>query len=47
MYGDRFEIFTEDSGIHEHVDLVLCLKNIFQLEVIISARGHILAFLNM
>ena len=31
-HGHRFEIFTLVSEIHENVDLVLGIKNIFELE---------------
>ena len=32
-HSHRFEIFTLVSKIHENVDLVLGIKNIFELEV--------------
>ena len=32
MHGHRFEIYTLVSEIHENVDLVLGIKNIFELE---------------
>ena len=32
MHGHRFEICTLVSGIHENGDLVLGIKNIFELE---------------
>ena len=35
--GHRFEIFTLVSEIHENVDLVLGIKNIFELEGIINS----------
>ena len=34
--GHRLEIFTLVSEIHENVDLVLEIKNIFELEGIIN-----------
>ena len=33
----RFEIFTLGSEIHENVDLILGIKNIFELEGIINS----------
>ena len=36
IHGHRFEVFTLVSGIHENVDLVLGIKNIFELGVIDS-----------
>ena len=35
IHGHRFEIFTLGSEIHENVDLVLGIKNIFELEGVI------------
>ena len=32
MHGHRFEIYTLVSEIHENVDLVLGIKNVFELE---------------
>ena len=37
ILDDRFEIFTLVSEIHENVDLVLVIKNIFKLEGIINS----------
>ena len=37
IHGHRFEIFTLVSEIHENVDLVLGIKNIFELEGIINS----------
>ena len=37
IHGHRFKIYTLVSEIHENVDLVLGIKNIFELEgVVIS-----------
>ena len=36
IHGHRFEIFTPVSEIHENIDLVLGIKNIFELEGIIN-----------
>ena len=38
IHGHRFEIFTLVSEIHENVDLVFGIKNIFELEVIINSQ---------
>ena len=45
-HGHRFEIFTLVSKIHENVDLVLGIKNIFELEGIISSSDCCFKFLN-
>ena len=36
--GHTFEIYTLVSKIHEYVDLVLGMKNIFELEGVINSR---------
>ena len=36
MHGHRFEIYTLVSEIHEDVDLVLGIKNVFELEGVIN-----------
>ena len=41
-----FEIFTLVSEIHENVDLVLGIKNLFELEGVIYSRYSCLSFLN-
>ena len=38
IHGHRFEIYTLLSEIHENVDLVLGLKNVFELEGVINSR---------
>ena len=42
----RFEIFTLVSEIHENVDLVLGIKNLFELEGVIDSKDSCLSFLN-
>ena len=42
----RFEIFTLVSEIHENVDLVLGIKNLFELEGVIDSWDFCLSFLN-
>ena len=42
----RFEIFTLVSEIHENVDLVLGIKNLFELEGVIDSRNSCFSFLN-
>ena len=42
----RFEIFMLVSEIHENVDLVLGIKNLFELEGMIDSRDSCLSFLN-
>ena len=46
IHGYRFEIYTLVSEIHENVDLVLGIKNIFELEGIINSRDCQFEFLN-
>ena len=38
IHGHRFEIYTLLSEIHENVDLVLDIKNVFELEGVINPR---------
>ena len=42
----RFEVFTLVSDIHENVDLVLGIKNIFELEGVVDLWDSCLSFLN-
>ena len=42
----RFEIFTFVSEIHENVDLVLGIKNLFELGGVIDSWNSYLSFLN-
>ena len=37
IHGHRFEIYTLVSEIHENVDLVLGIKNVFKLEGVINS----------
>ena len=46
IHGHRFEISTLVSEILENVDLVLGIKNIFELEGIINSRESCFSFLN-
>ena len=46
IHGHRFEIYTLVSEIHENVDLVLGIKNIFELEGVINSRDCNFEFLN-
>ena len=45
IHGHRFEIYTLLSEIHENVDLVLGIKNIFKLEGIIESGEYCFSFL--
>ena len=38
IQGHRFEIYTLVSKIHENVDLILGIKNVFELEDVINSR---------
>ena len=46
VYGYRFIIYTLVSEIHENVDLVLGIKNMFELEDVINSRDCCFKFLN-
>ena len=46
IHGHKFEIFTLVSEIHENVDLVLGIKNIFELEGLINSQESSFSFLN-
>ena len=46
IHSHRFEIFTLVSEIHENVDLVFGIKNIFELEIIINFQESCFSFLN-
>ena len=37
IHGHRFKVYTLVSEIHENVDLVLGIKNIFQLECVTNS----------
>ena len=45
-HGHRFEIYTLVSEIHENMDLVLEIKNIFKLEGVINSQDCCFNFLN-
>ena len=46
IQNHRFEIFTLVSEIHENVDLVIGIKNLFELEGVIDSRDSCVNFLN-
>ena len=46
VHGHRFEIYTLVSEIHENVDLVLGIKNVFELEDVIKSKDCCFKFLN-
>ena len=46
VHGHRFEIYTLVSEIHENNDLVLGIKNVFELEGVINSRDCCFKFLN-
>ena len=46
VHGHRFGIYTLVSEIHENVDLVLGIKNVFDLEAVINSRDCCFKFLN-
>ena len=45
IHGHRFQIFTLVSEIHDNVDLVMEMKNIFELEGVIDSRESYFSFL--
>ena len=46
VHGHRFEIYTLVSEIHENVDLVLGINNLFELEGVINSQDCCFKFLN-
>ena len=46
VHGNRFEIYTFVSEMHKNVDLVLGIKNVFELEGVINSRDCRFEFLN-
>ena len=46
VHRHRFEIYTLVSEIHENVDLVLAIKNVFELEGVINSQDCCFKFLN-
>ena len=46
IHGHRFEIYTLVSEIHENIDVVLGMKNVFELEGFINSQGCCFNFLN-
>ena len=37
IHGHRFEIYTLVPEVHENIDLVLGIKNVFELEGVINS----------
>ena len=46
VHGHRFEIYPLVAEIHENVDLVVGVKNVFELEGVINSQDHCFKFLN-
>ena len=46
IHGHRFEIITLISEIHDNADLVMGMKNIFELEGMIDSRDSCFSFLS-
>ena len=46
IHGHRFKIFTLVSKIHDNVDLVMGMKNIFKLEGVIDLKDSCFSFLS-
>ena len=46
IQSHRFEVFTLVLEIHESVDLVLFIKNLFELEGVIDSQNSCFSFLN-
>ena len=46
IQGHRFEIYTLVSEIHENVDLVPGMKNVFELDGVIDSHDSCFSFLN-
>ena len=45
VHGHRFEIYTLVSEIHDNIDLVLNIKNVFELEGVINSRDCCFKFI--
>ena len=45
IHGQRFEMYTLVSKMHENVDIFLGIKNVFKLEGVINAQNVVLASL--
>ena len=45
IHRHRFEIFTLVSEIHDNVDLVMGMENIFELEGVTDSRDSCFSFL--
>ena len=46
VHGHRFKVYTLVSEIHKNVDIVLGIKNVFELECVINSRDCRFQFLN-
>ena len=46
IHRHKFEIYTLVSEIHKNIDLILGIKNVFELEGIINSRDCCFKFLN-
>ena len=46
IHGHRFEIYTLVPKIHKNVDIVLEIKNVFELQGVINSQGCCFSFLN-
>ena len=46
IHEHRFEVFTLVSEIHDNVDLVMGMKNVFELEGVIDMQDSSFKFLN-
>ena len=46
IQGHRFKIFTLVSEIHDNIDLVMGMENIFELEGVIDSRDSCFSFLS-
>ena len=46
IHRHRFQIYTMVSEVHENVDLVLGIKNVFELEGVIDSCNFCFSFLN-
>ena len=46
IHGHIFEIYTLVSKIHENVDMVLAIKNVFELEGVINSQECCFSFLS-
>ena len=46
LHGHKFEIYTFVSEIHDNVDVLLGIENVYEMEGVINTRPSCIHFLN-